>query len=189
MTQVARVVVKVGGGLLALPGSLDAVAAALSSPEAHAVAPVIVPGGGPFADVVRHVEDAARVDSDTAHWMAILGMEQYAHLLAARIRGAQLVARLDEIPALRAARRLPVLAPYRLLRHADPLPHSWSVTSDSVAAWACGVLGASRLILVKPVKPVDPAAAVDSWFASALPDHVAVAMTDAAGLAEALGAP
>ena len=52
--------------------------------------------------------------------------------------------------ALLAAGRVPVIAPYRWLREADPLPHSWDVTSDSIAAWLASALGAARLVLVKP---------------------------------------
>jgi aspartokinase-like uncharacterized kinase len=43
-----------------------------------------------------------------------------------------------------------VLAPSRWLRDADPLPHSWDVTSDSIAAWIAGEIGARELVLVKP---------------------------------------
>ena len=46
--------------------------------------------------------------------------------------------------------QIPILAPSRWLRQADPLPHSWDVTSDSIAAWVAGEVGARRLILVKP---------------------------------------
>ena len=44
-----------------------------------------------------------------------------------------------------AAGRVPVLAPSAWLRAADPLPHSWDVTSDSIAAWIAGQAGALRL--------------------------------------------
>ena len=33
----------------------------------------------------------------------------------------------------------------------DALPASWQVTSDSIAAWAAGQVGAGRLVLVKEV--------------------------------------
>ena len=33
----------------------------------------------------------------------------------------------------------------------DPLPASWEVTSDSIAAWVAGGAAAGRLVLVKPV--------------------------------------
>src|SRR5207245_1227871 len=99
---------------------------------------VIVPGGGPFADAVRQMFNRFGIGEEAAHWMAILGMDQYAHALVARISGAALVEGETEIAATLAAGRIPVLAPFRWLRTADPLPHSWDVTSDSIAAWLTG---------------------------------------------------
>ena len=43
-----------------------------------------------------------------------------------------------------------VLAPSRWMRSADVLPHTWEVTSDSIAAFVAGALDAARLILIKP---------------------------------------
>jgi aspartokinase-like uncharacterized kinase len=45
---------------------------------------------------------------------------------------------------------VPVLAPYRWLRRADPVAHSWDATSDSIAAWITIELGATHLVLLKP---------------------------------------
>src|SRR2546421_560011 len=111
---------------------------------------VIVPGGGPFAEAVREMFKRAKIGEDAAHWMAVLGMDQYAHALAARIPDAVLVDGAGGIAAALQAGRLPVLAPYRWLRAADPLPHSWDVTSDSIAAWCAGAVGARRVVLIKP---------------------------------------
>ena len=44
-----------------------------------------------------------------------------------------------------------MLLPAALLAEHDPLPESWDVTSDSIAAWVAGAAGASRLVLLKPV--------------------------------------
>jgi hypothetical protein len=53
----------------------------------------------------------------------------------------------------------------------DPLPHSWDVTSDSIAAWVCGAVGADRLILVKPPGAVG-GSLTDAYFQRALPAWV-----------------
>jgi aspartokinase-like uncharacterized kinase len=154
------VVVKVGGGLLGIPGALDAVCAALAArPPGTPV--VVVPGGGPFADAVRGFERQFGLSADAGHWMALLAMDQYAHALAERIGGAQLVEEAGAASAAWRRGRIPVLAPSRWMRSADVLPHGWQATSDSVAAFVAGALDAVRLVLVKPVErmtePVDQA--------------------------------
>jgi len=83
-------VIKVGGGLSATPGALDAVGAALGAAgRRHRL--LVVPGGGPFADAVREFDRRQPLSPDAAHWMAILAMDQYAHVLADRIPGAVMV--------------------------------------------------------------------------------------------------
>ena len=112
-----------------------------------------------------------QLSDDTAHWMAILAMDQYAHLLAERLPCGAVVR--SALEAGRAIDRgsLPVLAPSQWLREADPLPHSWDVTSDSIAAWIAGMLRARRLVLVKPAGASGPTL-VDAYFARALPAEV-----------------
>src|SRR5213594_3784187 len=112
--------------------------------------------------------------------MAVLGMDQYAHALASRLPSAVLVEQQSEVGAARVAGRLPVLAPYRWLRAADPLPHSWEVTSDSIAAWLAGQLHARRVVLIKPA-PADTRTLVDPSFLRTLPhgvEHLIVTADD-----------
>ena len=66
------------------------------------------------------------------------------------MRGAVLVSDAGGLSAVFDLAHVPVLAPYAWLRRADSLPHSWQVTSDSIAAWIARALGARRLVLVKP---------------------------------------
>ena len=185
MSSTVDTVVKVGGAILPYPGALDLAVRALESVAARGDSIVVVPGGGPFADAVRRVDHALSIAPDAAHWMAILAMDQHAHLLASRIAAATLVEHPDEALDVLRRRELPVLAPYRWLRATDPLPHTWDVTSDSIAAWIAGRVHATRLVLVKPVAG-EPAALVDAYFERALPSGVRVVISDAAGLTEAL---
>jgi 5-(aminomethyl)-3-furanmethanol phosphate kinase len=162
------VVVKVGGGLSRTSGALDAVASALAlAGRRHRI--VVVPGGGPFADAVRAFERRELLSADAAHWMAILAMDQYAHVLAERIDGATLVEEPGGIAAAVGGAGVTVLAPYRWMRAADVLPHTWEATSDSVAAFIAGALDAERMVLIKPAdRPAAPGQ-VDGCFASVLP--------------------
>jgi probable H4MPT-linked C1 transfer pathway protein len=159
-------VVKIGGSLLAHEDTLRCVLDLLNE-SSHTL---IVPGGGPFADDVRDAYARGAVDDETAHWMAVLAMDQYAALLIARMPHAVRVTSLAEAHAALVSGRLPVLAPSRWLREVDPLPHSWDVTSDSIAAWVAGQVGAASLILVKP--PGATGALTDAYFNRALPRDV-----------------
>lgn len=162
-------VIKVGGSLLKHPAQLDVVLAAIGSAAGRRRL-LIVPGGGLFADAVRQVDRDLALPDDAAHWMAVLAMDQYAHVITARLAGSALV--IDAAEATAALERgcVPVLAVSRWLSQADPLPHTWEVTSDSIAAWVAGEVGATRLVLVKP--PGAAGDTVDGYFARALPPGV-----------------
>jgi aspartokinase-like uncharacterized kinase len=173
LTTNVETVVKVGGGLLAYPEHFDALVSAVGA-AARQRRLLVVPGGGPFADAVREVDRRLRLSDDAAHWMAVLAMDQHAHLVASRLPGGMLVTDPREIAAAFSAGvdgQVPVLAPYRWLREADALPHTWDVTSDSIAAWVAGASGARRLVLVKP-PGASGSELVDAYFPRALPAHV-----------------
>jgi 5-(aminomethyl)-3-furanmethanol phosphate kinase len=158
-------VIKIGGGLSRVPHALERVCAAVNNAACgHSL--VVVPGGGPFADAVRSFERQLPISTDAAHWMAILAMDQYGHVLADRIARAELVEEPGTLAEVLGRGRVAVLAPSRWMRSADVLPHSWDVTSDSIAAFIAGALGATRLILIKMTEVGDP---VDPYFRSALP--------------------
>ena len=142
-------VIKVGGGLLEHGDHFERAVAVISE-VSRTLRVVVVPGGGPFADAVRRVDERLALGDEAAHWMAILGMDQYAHLLSSRIRSGVVAASREQIEIAHRCGHAPVLAPSRWLKAADPLPHSWQVTSDSIAAWVAGELGAARLLLIKP---------------------------------------
>lgn len=165
-----ELVVKLGGGMLQHLETFDRVLGVLSD-LGRARRLLIVPGGGPFADAVRAIDARVGLSDDTAHWMAILAMDQHAHLIVGRLAQSMLVTSALEIGRAESSARIPVLAPYRWLRDVDPLPHSWDVTSDSIAAWCAGAVGAPRLVLIKP-SGASGADVVDAYFSRALPPNV-----------------
>ena len=141
-------VVKVGGGLAreAGGGALRALCARIG--EAGARHPLlVVPGGADFADTVREYDRRLSLRPQTAHRMAILAMDQSGWALTDLIPGA---ARCVDLGSVRDG-VVSVLLPAALLAERDPLPASWAVTSDSIAAWVAGAARAGRLVLVKPV--------------------------------------
>jgi len=100
---------------------------------------LVVPGGGQYAALIRMLQ----LPAEQSHWMAIAAMEQYGWYIA--VHGMETV---DEIGTPEGVR---VLLPYRVMRIKDPLPHTWDVTSDSIAAWVAQRLGLP-LFLLKAVE-------------------------------------
>ena len=148
-------VVKVGGGLGedALPGLCITLG---DLGRRHRL--LVVPGGARFADAVRDADRRFGLHAETAHRMAILGMEQFGWLLSDLIPGAERCTDLERIAAGRTSVLLPANLPL------DDLPASWDVTSDSIAAWAARKAGAGRLVLVKAADGLG----VDEYFPRAL---------------------
>ena len=141
-------VVKIGGSL-AYAAELPAWLAALAEHGGGRV--VIVPGGGPFADLVRRAQAHQGYADVTAHAMALLAMAQYG-LMMAGIEGRLVAAAgLSQIREALAAGRVPVWIP--VPDGAPGMRASWEVSSDSLALWVAGQIGATDLALVKSRAP------------------------------------
>ncbi|WP_048143532.1 amino acid kinase family protein [Methanosarcina horonobensis] len=142
------VVIKIGGSLIREAPELvnrlinefgsgsQGTAPDIKHPEKTSFSILIVPGGGIFADAVRRADESFGLGDDAAHWMAILGMEQYAFYLQDKSHAAGTDS-IQELPP-----GVSILFPYGLLKAEDPLPHSWKVTSDTIAAWVAKQTGA-----------------------------------------------
>jgi aspartokinase-like uncharacterized kinase len=144
--------IKAGGSLCTRPDLPAITAAWAAMATTHKL--LLLPGGGPFADGVRTADAHFHLSDSAAHWMAILAMDQYAYLLADLTPQARLVREVAAAEEVCAAGRLAILAPSALLLQLDPLPHSWQITSDSIAAWLAKYAGISLLVLLKSVAGV-----------------------------------
>ena len=123
------IVVKLGGSLI--HRAKEIVKEIVDYSDASGEAILIVPGGSVFADTVRKVN----ASDEASHWMAILAMEQYGYFIADGSK-AKIVDNIyieDEGTY--------ILLPYALIKKKDELPHTWEVTSDTIAAWVAHKLG------------------------------------------------
>lgn len=146
-------VVKLGGSLAqspVLPAWLDELAGHGGGRA------IIVPGGGPFADLVRSEQARTGFDDAAAHWMAILAMEQFGFMLAALEPRLCTAAFAAELHDARARRQVPVWLAYPMVYRDDSLPRDWTVSADSLALWLARELGAEALLLVKSALPHAP---------------------------------
>jgi aspartokinase-like uncharacterized kinase len=137
-------VVKLGGSHANGPHLKDWLAAIVA--EAGSIA--IVPGGGPFADVVRTTQASMGYDDRAAHAMALSAMAQFGCALQSLNPALRLSASRSAILRALKERKVPVWSPEAMAR-AAALPETWELTSDSLAAWLAGRLGAGHLVLVK----------------------------------------
>lgn len=150
-------VVKVGGSLLDLPDLADRVRGWLANQSAahH----VLIAGGGPLAEQVRHWHQLRRLKSDAAHWMCVDLMTVTAHLLHARLPEIPLEED-DRLLCQRVGERgCTIFGPAHWLRHGESrlpgtrLPANWDVTSDSIAARLAVALRADEIVLLKSSLP------------------------------------
>ncbi len=109
---------------------------------------VIVPGGGDFADTVRTVQSRHALGEGAAHHMALLAMHMVGIALADLAPGFEIAETADEFAAAWQRGITPVWAPARMVLASD-IRASWEATSDSLAAWLAGQIGAERLVLAK----------------------------------------
>ncbi len=172
-------IVKVGGSLLDWPDLPDRLTAFLDERRQAnpAVLDVLICGGGPFVDTIRQLDHVHHLDDFAAHWLAIQAMNLASTVLLCLLPGAAGVHQLDAIGPDWPRKEIPLLVPSVAMeelegRHPNPLPASWDVTSDSIAAWIAGTIRARSLVLLKsadlPPRPTREAAAqlgrVDPFF-------------------------
>ena len=170
MTPPLRVV-KVGGSLLrhqpeAQAKDISATLLKWIAQQPPAIN-VLMAGGGEFADIIRRADATHNLGEETAHWLCVDALSITARLLAVIVNAA-VVTEEKELPSLAAS--ICVFNPGPFLREieprifATPLPHTWAVTSDSIAARLAEHLTASELVLLKSILPVEARGYVDDYF-------------------------
>ncbi len=141
-------VIKLGGSLLDCPEWPARFREWLA--RQPAVGSVLVCGGGARADEVRQRDRFERLDSRTAHELAIRAMSaNTADVCRLLSEGAPAV-EYHGIAERLATGGLAIFEPLGFLSlPGPPIPESWDVTSDSLAARLAELLGAEELVLLK----------------------------------------
>jgi aspartokinase-like uncharacterized kinase len=159
-----KLVVKVGGSLFDRPELGPRLVRWLKPLSSSRV--LLVPGGGQAVDVIRNWDQRHGLGEESAHWLALRALSVNAHFLAAILRkefrilgdfGNRarpiVIAELKEADEVWRESGLPILDAFQFAQEDEGrrghLPHSWSVTSDSLAARVAVRLPAQRLILLK----------------------------------------
>ncbi len=141
------IVIKLGGSVIRSPDLskwLDVITSA-SGPL------VIVPGGGALADEVRSCQQQLGFGDPAAHRMALLAMDQLAWAVAGMHSSLEVVATEDTLHEAIERGHVAVWAPYTLISERSDVEANWRLTSDSLALWLAGRLGARSCYLIKSI--------------------------------------
>lgn len=154
--------VKVGGSLLREPWLRDRLCELVQSRSGAII--LLFPGGGASADVVREWQPVHQFNDDLAHHLAIEMLGVNARLLQAIWgRSLPLVTSIAELSSgVYVLDPRPLLDQLELQFPDEAPPHTWDVTSDSLAAWVACHVAANELILLKSVGLVNHCTSVDA---------------------------
>lgn len=123
---------------------------------------VVVPGGGPFADAVRDAQAKIGFSDAVAHHLSLLAMEQFGRALTSLNRNFCIADSTAAVRRILRAGDVAIWSPTRMVLRRPEIAPSWDVTSDSLAAWLAGHIGANQIVLVKHGGPFEcPVRAVD----------------------------
>jgi aspartokinase-like uncharacterized kinase len=145
-----RVIIKLGGSLIEKGRDIVRFLKEYVEEKDKDKAPtlILIPGGGPFVEVVRNLSADISISEESAHWMAVLAMHQYGLFLANGELGIPLVESMNEIDGAEPIR---ILLPYEIIKADDCLPHTWDVTSDTIAAFVANKIGEKTFIKLTDV--------------------------------------
>jgi aspartokinase-like uncharacterized kinase len=131
-------VIKLGGSLLDWPEFPQRLRQWLAQQPPKPTGFIV--GGGVMVDCLRNADRVHHLGEEAAHWLCIKAMSLTAQMVS------QL---LPELTLLDAEELMTLDQKTSEI----PLPASWSITSDSIAARACTLLGADELVLLKSKSP------------------------------------
>lgn len=147
-----RRVIKLGGSLLDLPQIATQLHSVISGwpPMAN----FVVVGGGQGANLIREWDETWRLGEQRSHHMAVFAMTWNAKKRFANHPDFVPVNHIGSLPdsgKFGVILAEPFLHSMTKLHDYAPLPKSWRITSDSIAADIAAVLHAEHLVLLKSV--------------------------------------
>ncbi len=154
------VLVKIGGSILNKKAKLNHTDFQLRevSVSSHIHKFIIICGGGENANFIRYADERLKLGDDLAHWIAILAMDFNTRTIFKKLNkkhGQYQFA--EDFKTLKShiesekASSITFFSPFKYLYEKDELPHSWDVTSDSIALYISNKLNLDKVYLIKDV--------------------------------------
>lgn len=142
-------IIKIGGSLLQQKSLIPDLARYLDGVGTHQV--VLLTGGGPAVKAMYAMREKLPYGEDEAHWHCIKLMGDLTRTLCETYPNSVAVTSWAQAEAAWQADRLPWFVVEPFLREdetaKDHLPHTWDVSSDSIAAHLAKRYGADLVLL------------------------------------------
>jgi len=110
---------------------------------------IIIPGGGSYANFIRVIDRKLNIGDDLSHWMAIFAMNCNGIAISQEYKEIKRIKDIDELKESNES--ILIFLPFDFLYQLDELPHSWSVTSDSLAIYIASILKLNHCFLIKDI--------------------------------------
>ncbi|MFX1363562.1 MAG: hypothetical protein ACFFCE_11130 [Promethearchaeota archaeon] len=113
---------------------------------------IIIPGGGTFANFIRKVYTELKFTEEIAHFMGIISMNYNGLELSRNFPDIEVIENFSKLKKI--SNTISIFLPYEYFKEHDNLPHSWDVTSDSIAIHLAKELELSECYLIKDVEGI-----------------------------------
>ncbi len=110
---------------------------------------IIIPGGGSYANFIRILDRKLDIGDDLSHWMAIFAMNCNGDAISREYKDIKCIKDIEELKE--SNEFISIFLPFDFIFQTDELPHSWSVTSDSLAIYIASILKLNHCFLIKDI--------------------------------------
>jgi len=152
--QYNQAIFKIGGKILENSKNIESTVSQLTQLYEKNVLQkiILIPGGGSYANFIRKIDEELKLGDDLAHWMAVYSMNYNGIELNRKYPKLECIEELNTFQD--AQKMFCIFLPYNYLRNHDTLPHSWDVTSDSIALYVANELNLNQCFLIKNVEGI-----------------------------------
>jgi len=152
--QINQAIFKIGGKILENSKNIESTISQLTQLYEENILQkiLIIPGGGSYANFIRKIDEELKLGVALAHWMAVYSMNYNGIELNRKYPRLECIEELEKFQD--AKKMFCIFLPYNYLRKNDALPHSWDVTSDSIAHYIAYKLHLNRCFLIKDVEGI-----------------------------------
>lgn len=160
-------VIKLGGSLLDWPDLPRRFTRWLS--QQPPMTNVLIVGGGAVADWIRDADRIHALGQEHSHWLCVRALQLQSELVARLLNVPLVNSPSESSPPLQILDPWAWLTAWESDATRERLPHTWAVTTDSIAAFVAIHWNADELVLLKSCAVDEPEGIVDEFFATLAP--------------------